>query len=200
MVEEWFHVHPWGAGIVTFFLMWSDWLFTVWQQKERETYRSDRTQTYPVDAIEGNPILQEGVRKRSLFHTKHLLASMLVAISVTVGIAYAPFGWHAWLLGYVWGLFLIVDSTHVGNLLAYRACRRGAHGQLWLHQRTALLVQAGRYMALTGLLFVLALVSTSPFVFGTALAGGTSAFRQWVWLRRTPVIPLEDRPPSERFT
>ena len=100
------------------------------------------------------------------------------------------------MLGYVWGLFLVVDMTHIGNLIGYRVCRRGTHGQLWLHQRTAYLVQAGRYAALAILLVVLAIMSFSPFLGGVAVAGVSSAFRQFIWLRRVPMIPATDAAPE----
>ena len=150
-----------------------------------------------MDTIEGNPILRAAVSRRYLFNPKHLFTALLVASAVAVGLVYAPAAWCPALLGYVWGLFLIVDTTHIGNLIGYKVCQRGTHGQLWLHQRTAFLVQAGRYAALTVLLALLAIVSASPFVAGTAVAGISSVLRQYAWLRRVPAIPAEDKPPPE---
>ena len=176
--------------------MWSDWLLTIWQQRERESHRSDHTRTYPLDTIEGNPYLQSAVKQRRLFEPRHWLAALFVAGVVMLGLLYTPAAWRPVLLGYVWGLFLIVDTTHIGNLIGYKVCQRGTHGQLWLHQRTAFLVQAGRYAALAGLLVVLAIVSASPFMAGVACAGISSVLRQFGWLRRLPAIPADDRPPS----
>ena len=99
-------------------------------------------------------------------------------------------------IGYVFGLFLIVGETHLGNLIGYRASRRGLHGKLYLHLRTGLLVQMGRYTATTVFLILLALASGSTFIAGTALAGFTSALRQLLWLRKTPAIPPGDPAPT----
>jgi hypothetical protein len=83
---------------------------------------------------------------------------------------------------------LIVDTTHVGNLLGYRAGRHGLHGKLLLHQRTGYLMQMWRYLALAVFLILLAAFSASLFVAGVAIAGVTSAVRQLVWLRKVPAI------------
>jgi hypothetical protein len=99
-------------------------------------------------------------------------------------------------LGYTWGVYLIVSSTHVGNLLGYVASRRGIHGHVWIHQRTAYLVQAGRYAGLAALLVVAAACSGNTFVIGMAVAGLTSSVRQLVLLRRVPAIPAEDAAPE----
>jgi energy-coupling factor transporter transmembrane protein EcfT len=84
----------------------------------------------------------------------------------------------------------------LGNLIGYRASRRGLHGKLYLHQRTGLLVQMGRYAALTLLLVILAACSASIFIAGTAIASLTSTLRQLIWLRKVPGIPEDDLPPE----
>lgn len=99
-------------------------------------------------------------------------------------------------LGYVWGIFLIVGTMHLGNLLGYRASRRGLHGKLFLHQQTGYLIQAGRYAALTLLLIILTFISASSFLAGTAVADFTSSARQLLWLRRIPTIQKDDLPPN----
>jgi hypothetical protein len=98
-------------------------------------------------------------------------------------------------IGYVWGLYLIVDTTHLGNLLGYRAGRRGLHGKLFLHQRTGYLMQMGRYFALGIFLILLAVCSASLFVAGVAVEGVSSAARQLVWMRKIPAIDTPDVPP-----
>jgi hypothetical protein len=196
MIAHWFSTNPLAAGIATFALMWSDWLLTVWQQKERDAHGSDHTRTYPLDTIEGNPLVRSAVQKKHLFTARHVIAALLISAAVSLGLVYAPPIWRVPMLGYVWGLFLIVDTTHIGNLIGYRACRRGTHGQLWLHQRTAFLVQAGRYTALAILLLTVAALSGSPFVSGIAVAGISTVFRQLVWLRRVPAIASDDAPPT----
>jgi hypothetical protein len=115
-------------------------------------------------------------------------------------VAYAidgiPRSFQVAFIGYVWGLFLIVDTTHVGNLIGYRAGRRGLHGRLFLHLRTGYIIQMGRYLALAAFLSLLAACSASPFVAGVAVAGLTSAVRQLIWLRRMPAIDVVDAPPA----
>jgi hypothetical protein len=193
----WFSTHPAAAGAITFLLMWSDWLLTLWQKRQRETYQSDHTRTYPVDTIEGNLLLKSAIEQKRWIEPKHFSAALLVSVATALGLLYVPSPLRPVLLGYVWGLFLIVDTTHIGNLIGYRVCRRGTHGQLWLHQRTAFLVQAGRYAALALLLVVLAILSASPFMAGVACAGIGSVVRQFGWLRRTPKISANDGPPSD---
>ena len=100
------------------------------------------------------------------------------------------------LIGYVWGLYLIVITTHLGNLLGYRAARRGLHGKLYLHQRTGYIIQMGRYVALAIFLIVLAICSASMFMLGVAIAGVSSAARQLAGMRKTPAIdPVADQTP-----
>lgn len=198
MIAYWLSSHPLAVGIATFALMWSDWLLTIWQQKERDAHGSDHTRTYPIDTIEGNPLVRCAVQKKRLFSQRHLVAAIVISAILPLGLSFAPPVWKAPILGYVWGLFLIVDTTHIGNLIGYRVCRRGTHGLLWIHQRTAYLVQAGRYAALAVLLVTLAAMSASPFLGGVAVAAVSSVFRQLVWLRRVPVIPATDAAPVER--
>ena len=66
----------------------------------------------------------------------------------------------------------------MGNLLGYRAARRGLHGKLYLHLRTGYVIQMGRYVALAIFLIVLAICSASMFMLGVAIAGVSSAARQ----------------------
>jgi hypothetical protein len=95
----------------------------------------------------------------------------------------------------VWGLYLIVDTTHFGNLLGYRAGRHGLHGKIYLHQRTGYLMQMGRYFALSMFLILLAVCSASLFIAGVAVGGVSSAARQLVWMRKVPAIDKPDEPP-----
>jgi hypothetical protein len=89
-----------------------------------------------------------------------------------------------------------VGSTHLGNIIGYKASRRGLHGKLYLHQRTALMVQMGRYAATTVLLIILAVFSASVFIVGVSIAGLTSTLRQLLWLRKVPLISADDLPLS----
>jgi hypothetical protein len=198
MLVNWQAISPFVVGLVTLFLMWGDWLLTTVQERARVSHYAEHYQSYPVNTIEGNPMLQQSVEQARMIDPKHI--SIAIVLSVIVAFfSTIPAGVYRELfIAYVWGLFLIVGSTHLGNIIGYRASRRGLHGKLYLHQRTSLLVQMGRYASTTVLLTILAVCSTSVFIAGVALAGLTSTLRQLLWLRRVPAIPEEDLPPADR--
>jgi hypothetical protein len=193
---EWFAAHPWATGIITFLLMWSDWLLTILQERERQLHYAEHYQSYPVNTIEGSPLLQSTVNTRRIAEPKHLIPALILGVLVAYALVWIPQNFQVAFIGYVWGLFLIVDTTHVGNLIGYRAGRRGLHGKLFLHLRTGYIIQMGRYLALTAFLGLLAVCSASPFIAGVAVAGLTSAVRQVLWLRRMPAIDAADAPPA----
>lgn len=193
---EWFAAHYWATGIVTFFLMWSDWLLTILQERERQLHYAEHYQSYPVNTIEGNPLYQSTVKARRIVEPKHLIPALIISVLVAYALIWIPQKFHVPFIGYVWGLFLIVDMIHVGNLLGYGAGRRGLHGKLFMHLRTGYLIQMGRYLALAAFLILLAACSASSFIVGVAFAGVTSALRQLLWLRRMPAIDAVDEPPS----
>ena len=193
---EWFSSHPWITGVVTFFLAWSDWLLTVLQERERQIHYAEHYQSYPVNTIEGNPMYQSVVNARRIAEPRHLVPALIVSVIVAFALVWIPQNFRALLIGYVWGLYLIVDTTHLGNLLGYRAGRHGLHGKLYLHQRTGYLMQMGRYLALAMFLIILAVCSPSLFIAGVAIAGVSSAVRQLVWMRKIPPIDEADEPPS----
>jgi len=193
---RWHEISPIVVGIITFLLMWSDWFLTTLQEWERSSHYAEHYQSYPVNTIEGNPMLQSAVRKSSLFDAKHIIAAIVLSGVVTYVTGTLEYPYRELFIGYVWGLFLIVGSTHLGNIIGYKASRRGLHGKLYLHQRTALMVQMGRYAAITVLLIILAVCSASVFIVGVSIAGLTSTLRQLLWLRKVPLISAEDHPPS----
>ena len=193
---DWFSSYPWIAGVVTFLLAWVDWLLTILQERERQLHYAEHYQSYPVNTIEGNPRYQSTVEARRLLEPRQLIPALLMTLIVTVALAWIPQDWRPLLLGYVWGLYLIVDTTHLGNLLGYRAGRHGLHGKIFLHQRTGYLMQMGRYAALSMFLILLAVCSASLFVVGVAVGGVSSAARQLVWMRKIPAIDEPDEPPS----
>jgi hypothetical protein len=193
---EWFVDHPLITGIVTFFLMWSDWLFTILQERERQLHYAEHYQSYPLNTIEGNPMYQSTVKARRIIEPKHIIPALMLSTIVSIALVWIPQDFRVVLIGYVWGLYLIVDTTHLGNLLGYRAGRRGLHGKLYLHQRTGYLMQMGRYLALAVFLILLAICSASLFIIGVAIAGISSAVRQIVFMRRIPVIDEVDKAPS----
>ena len=193
---EWFVDHPWVTGVVTFFLMWSDWLLTILQERERQLHYAEHYESYPVNTIEGSPLYQQVVKTKRIAEPRHLIPALILSVIVAFSLVWVPENFRVALIGYVWGLYLIVDTTHLGNLLGYRAGRHGLHGKLYLHQRTGYVIQMGRYMALALFLIVLAVCSASLFVVGVAVAGVSSAARQLVWMRRIPAIDAADEPPT----
>jgi hypothetical protein len=193
---DWFSAYPGIAGVVTFLLAWVDWLLTILQERERQLHYAEHYQSYPVNTIEGNPKYQSTVKARRLLEPRQLIPALIMTLIVTVALAWIPQDWRPLLLGYVWGLYLIVDTTHLGNLLGYRAGRHGLHGKIYLHQRTGYLMQMGRYSALSMFLILLAAASASLFVAGVALGGVSSAARQFLWMRKIPAIDEPDEPPS----
>jgi hypothetical protein len=195
MMVEWFVDHPWVTGVVTFFLMWSDWLLTILQERERQLHYAEHYESYPVNTIEGNPLYQKVVTAKRSVEPRHLVPALILSVLIAFVVAWIPRDFRALLLGYVWGLYLIVDTTHLGNLLGYRAARRGLHGKLYLHQRTGYVIQLSRYIALAMFLILMAVCSASVFIVGVAIAGVSSAARQLVGMRRVPAIDVADKPP-----
>jgi len=193
---EWFVDHPWTTGVVTFFLTWSDWVLTILQERERQLHYAEHYESYPVNTIEGNPLYQKVVTARRVAEPRHLIPALILSVIVAVALIWIPRDFRVLLIGYVWGLYLIVDTTHFGNFLGYRAGRRGLHGKLYLHQRTGYVIQMGRYVALAIFLVLLAACSASLFVAGVAVAGISSAARQLVFMRRVSPIDEADEPPS----
>jgi hypothetical protein len=197
---EWFAVQPWVTGVVTFFLMWIDWVLTLSQERERQLHYSEHYESYPVNTIEGNPLYQSAVLARRIVEPRHIVPAAILSASVAVSLIWIPTGFRVLLIGYVWGLYLIVITTHLGNLLGYRAARRGLHGKLYLHQRTGYVIQMGRYVALALFLIVLAICSASMFILGVAIAGISSAARQLAGMRKTPAIDASDPVPTSITT
>ena len=193
---EWFAVQPWTTGVVTFLLMWSDWLLTIGQERERQLHYSEHYESYPINTIEGNPLYQKAVLARRIVDPRHIVPAAILSVVVALGLGWIPEEFRVLLIGYVWGLYLIVITTHLGNLLGYRAARRGLHGKLYLHLRTGYIIQMGRYVALTIFLIVMAICSASMFMLGVAIAGISSAARQLAGLRRTPAIDPSDSAPT----
>jgi hypothetical protein len=192
MTVDWQTISPVIVGVVTVLLMWLDWLLTTLQEREMVGHYSAHYQSYPVHTVEGNPLLQGSVKRARIVEPRHI--GLAIALGVAVGyvstiLEGAP---RELFIGYVWGLFLLVATTHLSNLFGYRASRHGLHGKVYLHQRTGLLVQAGRYAATSLFVALLALASGSIFVAGVALASATSSLRQLLWLRRVPRLTPED--------
>jgi hypothetical protein len=193
---EWFGIHPWATGVVTFILMWCDWSLTILQERERRQHYAEHYESYPVNTIEGSPLYQSTIKTARFIEPKQLIPALIISTLVAITLVWIPQVLHVSFIGYVWGLFLIVITTHIGNLIGYRASQKGLHGKLFLHLRTGYIIQMGRYLALAAFLIILAIFSASPFIAGVAVAGVTSALRQLIWLRKIPSICAIDSPPS----
>ena len=192
----WFADRPVATALVMLLLMWVDWWLTVLTEAARRRAQSGHYRMYPVDTTEGNPLLHGAVAKQRVIDAKHIVAALVLSTAVAFSLTIVRREWRPLFIGYVWGLFLIVSCTHLGNLAGYRLGSRGIHGTLWMHLRTAYAVQMGRYAALASLLMVIALLSESAFTAGVAGAGFTSAFRQLVWIRTAPTIGIDDTAPA----
>jgi len=117
---------------------------------------------------------------------------LAIGTVVSIMLMMVPRMWCELLLGYIWGLFVIVDTQHISNWIGYRAGRQGIHGKLWMHQRTGYLVQSGRYFSFTLFLVVLSILSGSVVIYGVTIAGLVSSLRQLIWLKRIPKIEKDD--------
>ena len=177
-------------------LMWCDWVLSLAQEREMKKHYFKHYQSYPINTIEGNPILQKDIAKNKLISIKHIFVSIAAGIAVYFALTIIPIEWCELFLGYVLGLFLLVITQHLSNLIGYKAGRKGLHGKLWMHQRAGLIMQSGRYFSTFVLMLILSFITKSQFIFGMTIAGFTSAFRQIIWIRRVPKIKEDDCPPN----
>jgi hypothetical protein len=197
---EWLISNPVIFGLITFILMCLDWGLTILQENERKEHYFKHYQSYPINTIEGSPSFQHAVSKRRFINPKHLIASVIIGITVSFALILIPRGCSALFIGYIWGLYIIVCSQHLNNLFGYIASRKGLHGKLFLHQRTAYLIQSGRYFSIAILLFILSILSGSEIIYGVTIAGFTSAFRQIIWLRKVSLIDKNDQSPESEIS
>lgn len=58
MTIQWQEMSPVLVGLITFGLMWGDWFLTTLQERERSSHYAEHYQSYPINTIEGNPMLQ----------------------------------------------------------------------------------------------------------------------------------------------
>ena len=196
MVLKFLINNPLIIGLITMFLMWSDYLLTLVQEKERREHYSKHYKSYPVNTIEGNPAIQESVSKLKIFNLRHFTATIIAGIGLPVALLLMPNLLQEIFLGFIWGMLLIVDTQHLTNVLGYRASRRGLHGKLFLHQRTGLIIQSGRYLATALFLFILAVLSESQIIYGVTIAGFSSSLRLLILSKKVAPIEKEDLPPE----
>ncbi|MFZ1288843.1 MAG: hypothetical protein WAR79_02040 [Melioribacteraceae bacterium] len=188
--------NPVIIGLFTMFLMWSDYLLTLVQEKERKEHYSKHYKSYPVNTIEGNPAIQESVAKLKIFNLRHFTATIVGGIGLPIALLFMPNLLHEFFLGFIWGMLLIVNAQHMTNVFGYKASRRGLHGMLFLHQRTGLIIQSSRYLATALFLSVLAVLSNSLIIYGVTIAGFVSSFRLFMLSKKVAQIEKEDLPPE----
>jgi hypothetical protein len=190
---NWLISHPVICGLITSILMWIDWILTIVQERERQNHYFKHYESYPINTIEGNPAFRDSVTKMKIFYPKHFISSLIIGTGVGFAIAVIPEIWRDLFMGYILGIFLIVIAQHINNLIGYIASRQGIHGKLKIHLRTSYAVQAGRYFSISILLFILAILSSSHFIYGVTIAGFFSALRQLIWMKKSPMISTTDR-------
>ncbi len=195
---NWFIEHTGIAGLMTVLLMWLDWILTLAQEKERKIHYQEHYRSYPVNTIEGNHIVRQDVEKLRLLNPRHILISIAVGLFVWIFLQKIPPDAALVFTGYLWGLFLIVNTQHLSNLTGYRFSRKGLHGKIWMHQRTGYLVQSGRYFATFIFLFLLSLLIENLFLWGVTLAALVSSLRMFIWIRKVPRIAEGDPPPENQ--
>jgi len=194
---EWLIYNPLIVALMVTLFMWTDWLLTLAQEKECKKHYYKHYQSYPINTIEGNPILQKDVMNVRVFNSKHFIVSIVAGIIVFLCLKYLPTESQELFIGVILGIFLLVNFQHLSNLIGYKASRKGVHGKLYMHIRTGYLVQAGRYFSIMILLLVISIVSNSLFIYGVTFAGLISTIRQFIWMKKIVPIGSEDKAPIE---
>jgi len=189
---NWLLNYPLFTAVILILLMWTDWLLTLAQAIEVKKYYYKHYQSYPINTIEGNPILQKDIGNGRLFNLKHFIISIILALLVFFSFKILPKESQEFFVGTVLGMYLLVNTQHLSNLLGYRASRKGVQGKLYIHLKTGYLVQAGRYFSTTILLLVLSIISGSAFIYGMTVASFLSVLRQFSWMKRTPKIKSKE--------
>jgi len=195
---DWIINYPVILGLITFLLMYSDWLLTIIQEKERIKHYSEHYQSYPINTIEGSPILnlQKSVSKRQIINPRHFIIAVAVGLLIAYDIPKESITRRELFLGFVWGLTLIVNTQHLSNLIGYKAGKKGIYGKLWMHQRTGYITQSGRYFSTSLFLLILSVLTGSHFIYGVTIAGFISSIRQLIWIIKVPKINKNDLPPE----
>lgn len=193
---SWLVENPIIAGVITTLLMWLDRTLTIAQEKERRLHYYRHYESYPVNTIEGNPFLRKDVEKSKWINVRHLVLALLLGGFVAVYLSQIPKEGGMIFIGFIWGIFLIVNTQHLSNLIAYRMSRKGVHGKIWMHQRTGYYVQSGRYFATFIFLLILSILVENLFLYGVTLSALLSSLRMFIWMRKVPRINKDDLSPE----
>jgi hypothetical protein len=97
--------------------MLGDWILTVLQERERRFHYGEHYQSYLINTIEGHHRLRAAVERRRLIEPRHIFPALVLSAVSSYALYWIPRIYHAVFIGYVWGLFLIVITTHIGNLI-----------------------------------------------------------------------------------
>lgn len=184
------------AGIITTLLMWFDWILSLAQEKERKSHYYKHYKSYPINTIEGNHIVRKDVEKLKVINPKQNLIAIGLGVFVWIYLKRISLESGMIFIGFIWGIFLIVNTQHLSNLIAYRFSRRGIHGEILMHQRTGYLVQSGRYFATFIFLLILSLLIENFFLYGVTLAALMSSLRMLIRIKKVPKIDKDDLPPK----
>jgi hypothetical protein len=184
------------AGIITTLLMWFDWFLSLAQEKERRLHYYEHYQSYPINTIEGNQIVRKDLEKLKIINLKQNLIAIALGVFVFFFLKKISQDSGLVFIGFIWGIFLIVNTQHISNLISYRFSRKGIHGKIWMHQRTGYFIQSGRYFATFIFLLILSLLIESLFLYGVTMAAFVSSMRMLIWLKKVPEIDNDDLPPK----
>lgn len=184
------------AGIITTILMLIDWILSLAQEKERKLHYYEHYQSYPINTIEGNHMLRQEVENLKLINPKQNLIAIGLGIFIAIILRKMTIEGSLILLGTILGVFLIVNTQHISNLISFKISRKGIHGKIWMHQRIGYLIQSGRYFATFVFLLILSLLIENLFLYGVTMAAFISSLRMLIWLKRVPKIDKNDLSPE----
>jgi hypothetical protein len=193
---NWFINNSIITGVITTLLMWLDWILTVAQEKERKEHYYKHYESYPINTIEGNHLVRKDIEKLKIIDTKHILFAILIGIFISIYIPKLPIAASKFFIGFVWGLFLVVITQHISNLISYKLSRKGIHGKIFMHLRTGYYIQSARYFSIFIFLLILSILVDNLFLYGVSLAALFSSLRMFIWLKRIPKIEDSDTAPK----
>jgi hypothetical protein len=168
-----FGATPWPGLLVWAALYVSDYYLTIacarmYQKGAGEVIRFE-------GSYEITPYFQKDVDRLGLFSTRFVVALVGAAIVlVLVWWLARQLHWpgaYAFLLGSMIGQELAVHIRHIRNFALFKATLAGAgvHGRIEYARRTMLSLSATEFLAFSGLFFLCAIVTWSPFVLGSAV-------------------------------
>lgn len=184
------------AGIITTILMWLDWILSLAQEKERRLHYFEHYQSYPINTIEGNHMFRKDIENLKVINLKQNLIAIGLGIFISIFLKRISLASGLVFTGFIWGIFLIVNTQHISNLISYKFSRKGIHGKILMHQRTGYYVQSARYFATFIFLLILSIMIENLFLYGVTMAAFMSSLRMLIWIKKVPKIDKDDLPPE----